>query len=83
MKTTQRNSTMREAFDSIKLKNISKNARPLVNTILDSLNRKVGLVRENDWNASLSFKTAQHLKAKEDFTFERQPRMAYDFMVTE
>lgn len=79
----QRNSTLRQAFDNILLKNIKPHCKDLVKHITSSLDRKVGLVRENDWNAKLSMRTAVALKAKEGFTFERQPFTAYDKMMLE
>lgn len=59
----QRNSTLRQAFDNILLKNIKPHCGKLAQSISSSLERKVGLIRENDWNAKLSLKTAHSLKA--------------------
>lgn len=76
----QRNSSLRQAFDNILLKNIKRHCGQLAETISSSLNRKVGLIRENEWNASLSHKTAEKLNAKGGWDFKGQPRMAYDGM---
>lgn len=78
----QRNSTMREAFDSIKIRNIKRvKKNTLLDHVVSSLNRKVGLVRENEWNAHLSMKTAQALNAKGGWDFKHLPFTRYDGML--
>lgn len=79
MPIIQVNSSMREAFDNIKLKNVSKNARSLAQNVLSSLDRKVGLIRSNYWNAQLSLRTAKKLNA--GVWDNPHARMAYDDMV--
>lgn len=76
----QRNSSLRQAFDNILLKNIKPHCAKLANIVSNSLERKVGLIRENEWNASLSHKTAEKLNAKGGWDFKGQPRMTYDGM---
>lgn len=83
---TQVNSSMRQGFDNILIKNVKKNAtkgkNSLVDKVLDSLGRKVGLVRSDVWNANLSLRTAKGLNAMNGFDFNRQPRYIYDDMVS-
>ena len=77
----QTNSVMREAFNNIKLKNVKKNAVKLAHTVLDSLDRRVGLIRSDKWNANLSYRTAKKLNAP--VWDNPNARMAYDEMVKE
>lgn len=79
----QVNTVMREAFENIQVRNVAKNASSTVKNIISSLNRSVGLVRSDVWNANLSFKTFRDLKGHEGWAFTRQPEMAYDKMVRE
>lgn len=77
---TQVNSTMRQAFDDIKLKNIKASARAITNTVLSSLDRKVGLIGLGQgWNASLSNKTAKAINA--GVWDNPNAKMPYDRMV--
>ena len=80
---TQVNSTLRQAFDSILMKNtkphnFSKGG--VVGIINSALERKVGLVRLGD-NFRLSFKTAAKIGMKDGCTNPRAS-MPYDMMVS-
>lgn len=79
----QINSTLRQAFDSI----LMKNTKPhnfakggVVGTINSALERKVGMVRLSD-NFRLSFKTAAKIGMKEGCTNPRAT-MPYDNMLS-
>ena len=77
---TQVNSTMRQAFDDIKLKNISASARAITKTVLSGLDRKVGLIGMGQgWNANLTNKTAKLLNA--GVWDNPKAKMPYDRMV--
>lgn len=43
-----RNSSLRQAFESITLKNIKDTGAPVFNKVWSGLERRVGLVREHD-----------------------------------
>lgn len=62
MKTHTINTAMREAF--IKSFDKVRRSSPVVDKVLASLDTHAGVIKRNDWNASLSFKTAQTLKAQ-------------------
>ena len=78
----QVNTVLREAFENIQVRHVKKKGPGLVPTILNSLNRKVGLVRSDVWNANLSMRTAKALNANAAWDFKHQPRTAYDAMVS-
>lgn len=81
VETGQRNSALREAFDNILIKHIKPHCKGLVENVSSSLNRKVGLIRVNAWNAHLSHRMAEKLNAKGGWDFKNQPRTAYDNML--
>lgn len=77
--------TMRVAFENILLKNISKNAAK--NGLMARVGRslddpKMGTYKRPEWNAHLSFKTAEQLNAKGGFDFRVQPRTRYHAMIS-
>ena len=62
MQTHTINSPIREAF--IKSFDKVRAITPVVDKVLKALDTKAGTVKRNDWNANLSFKTAQKLKVQ-------------------
>ena len=62
MQTHTINTPIREAF--IKSFGKVRAITPVVDKVLKALDTKAGTVKRNDWNANLSFKTAQKLKVQ-------------------
>lgn len=54
----QRNSTLRQAFIDTKVKG---NIPAIAHQIMDSIDRKVGMIRERGWNLSASKKMVEQV----------------------
>ena len=79
------NTTLRNAFDSIKIANIARHTTGkggLMAKVITALNGKAGERKVPGWNAHLSFKTAKKLNAP---TWDASPKVwkdtRYDRMV--
>lgn len=66
----QRNSTLRQSFIDCKI-NAKKVLPPIAGNIMDSINRKVGLVRERGWNLKASKKVVE--KVNKDCELNLKP----------
>lgn len=65
----QRNSTLRQAFIDCKLHPL-KPFPKLAGPILDSIERKVGLVRERGWNLNASKKMVEKVNKECELTLQ-------------
>jgi hypothetical protein len=73
---------MRQAFMNARV--TKQTGAAVVNACAKALLYDGGVIRHADkWNASLSFKSAQQLKANEGWNFPFLPVTAYDRMVEE
>lgn len=64
MQTHNVTTSIREAFIGAFSRAKAVKAGPVVDKVLAALDTKAGIVKRNDWNAHLSFKTAVELKKK-------------------
>lgn len=70
----QRNSTLRQAFDSIQVRNVAAHCvnpeNGIVHKIMNSLERKVGMIRERSWNLNASRKSIEEINKATGLTLK-------------